>query len=821
MQNMDHGEKRDLVLSPGEFAYLQDLTRGQVKTHVGPIVVNQTAQDAPIVFDGQKFRRTNNLEGSVRQSPIASEGDYIILTNPAQDDSNPKEASVANTPELNNGRKVNIPGPCTFPLWPGQNARVVQGHTLRSNQYLVVRIYNETEATQNWNDAVVKKNNSGDGEDAVASADAEKLNLVIGRRFIIKGTEVSFYIPPTGVEVLQDENGNYVRDAITLERLEYAILVDEDGNKRYEKGPQVVFPEPTEEFFIDGRSRKFKAIELNHIQGIHIKVIAPYKENEKEYKEGDELFITGEDCAIYYPRPEHNIIQYGDKQKHYAVAVPEGEGRYVMDRKTGKIDTATGPVMLLPNPVDEVIVRRVLSEKECKLWYPDNYEALEYNNQLRGLAESEQDHVPEEDLMTYASARGAMASMSKSKSYEEKIPGGFKRGTKFTKPREITLDTKFEGVPVIAPWTGYAVMVVSKTGDRRVVVGPNNVLLGYGESLEVLSLSTGKPKNTDYLERTVYLRIKNNNVADIVRVVTSDHVELDLKLSLKVNFVGEDPNKWFEVENYVKFLTDHIRSMLKGALRKFKIEDFYENGVDIIRDIILGESEDGKRPGCTFEENNMQVGDVEVLDIQIVDREVSNLLENAQFGAVADNIKLKQSERQLAVANRNDEIERERIESRAKTVDLNLQLEKERIEKQLVVTLTSYKSELDEEEKRKEVTAAKEEIADMKAEAELTRYKASKAAELETSAAKLEMELKRVAEETKARVEELGAVEAGFSEALIALSNQDTLQKVAQALSVQQILGGENVVDAITKVFEGTGLDSRLIDVVSKVTKSE
>ena len=55
-----------------------------------------------------------------------------------------------------------------------------------------------------------------------------------------------------------DENGNYVREAVTLERLEYSILVDENGNKRYERGPQVVFPKPTENFYIENDNRKFR-----------------------------------------------------------------------------------------------------------------------------------------------------------------------------------------------------------------------------------------------------------------------------------------------------------------------------------------------------------------------------------------------------------------------------------------------------------------------------------------------------------------------------------------------------------------------------------
>ena len=38
--------------------------------------------------------------------------------------------------------------------------------------------------------------------------------------------------------------------------------------------------------------------------------------------------------------------------------------------------------------------------------------------------------------------------------------------------------------------------------------------------LEVMELSTGKPKNTDALMKTVYLRTKNNKVSDIVAVET-------------------------------------------------------------------------------------------------------------------------------------------------------------------------------------------------------------------------------------------------------------------------------------------------------------
>src|SRR5690606_25711072 len=158
----------------------------------------------------------------------------------------------------------------------------------------------------------------------------------------------------------------------------------------------------------------------------------------------------------------------------------------------------------------------------------------------------------------------------------------FERSSGYTAPRTLTLNTKYQGAVAINVWTGYAVQVVSKSGARRVVIGPAPILLKYDEELEALALSTGKPKTTDKLLTTAYLRVENNKVADIVRIETKDHVEVDVKLSYKINFTG-DSTKWFKVEDYVKFFCDHARSLLKGAARKITVEEFYQNSTDLIR----------------------------------------------------------------------------------------------------------------------------------------------------------------------------------------------------------------------------------------------
>lgn len=852
------GEKRDLVLAPGEYAFLQDETRGHIKVHVGPTVSTSSAQDRPVTYDPIKktFNRCD-LEQAVQKCPFASEGDYVVLENPSNDGKFPVEGASAAAPVLKIGRKINIPGPCTFGLWPMQTATVLKGHHLRSNQYLLVRIYNEEEAKENWKNAVavmavVTPNPvsatppAGEGQPAqpTIAAAPDALKLTIGKLLIIKGTEISFYIPPTGVEVVPDEAGGYVREAVTLERLEYCILIDENGNRRYERGPQVVFPTPTEQFYTEAETRKFRAIELNGIQGIHVKVVAPYTDEGVEVKIGTELFITGDKDAIYFPRVEHSIIRYGDKQKHYATAVPAGEGRYVMDRNSGVIDLAKGPSMLLPDPRTKVIVRRMLSDKQCQLWYPGNDEALSYNRSLREIAKESPSNrsgfVSEGDVTnapkkrglasggsmrqafpaSYANAPSSLSHSSASGAPEMLLadfsdsPVGaasetFERGTTYTPPRTITLDTKFDGVPSITIWTGYAVMVVSKTGSRRVVVGPQTILLNYDETLEVLELSTGKPKTTDKLEKTVYLRTMNNKVSDIVEVTTSDKVQVELKLSYRVNFEGDDPNLWFEVENYVKYLCDHARSMLKGMGQKKKIEELDSNGVDIIRDLLLGKAAEGaKRPGMVFADNGMRMTEVEVLGINIKDAEISKLLSNAQHKVVSQNIELHQAKKDLEVTISKEEIQRDKDKAAWETAKAKTLIDMEKLDSTKALNLARLTAEKENATQQKDVEEAKEAVLDLSGARKLARAKTEADQDIGILKAKSDVKLaeeKAITENTCSRFE---AAQKGFTEAVAILHNQETLVKVAEAMSVQHFIGGNSLSDVIIKVFQGSGLET-------------
>lgn len=822
MPSDDSRRERDLILAPNEYAYILDETKGNVINYVGPHKTSLANTDQPVIFNSQtkRFERCT-LERAIQTFAIAPEGWYIVLKNPAQDGKPPKVGAANNLPELSVGQKVNMPGPVAFAPWPGQMVRVLQGHRLRSNQYLSVRVYDEAAARANWGKAVIKPRAAAPGESDEIKPDVEVPDLTMGKLLVIKGTDVSFYIPPTGIEVVPDENGNYVRAAVTLERLEYCILLDEDGNKRYIQGPAVVFPRPTEAFVEQDGTRKFRAIELNEISGLYIKVIAPYEENGRRYKVGDELFITGQDQMIYFPRPEHAIIRYGEAETHYAVAIPAGEARYVLDRLTGKITLKRGPCMFLADPRKEVIVRRVLDPKLVELWFPGNQEALEYNRRLMELmhkkrgAEFVQDQEARQLLAQEAMVEQADEDKGRlRRAPREAAEGGFVgnvfvRNQTFTPPRMITLDTKYEGAVAINVWTGYAVLIVSKTGERKVCVGPQTYLLEYDEVLEKLDLSTGTPKNDAHLISTVYLRVLHNKVSDVVEAETRDLCPVRVHLSYRVNFEG-DPDKWFNVENYVKFLTDHMRSLLRNAIRQRGIEEFYANAINIVRDTILGVAEGGKRPGRVFEENGMRIYDVEVLGVAIEDETIATLLVGAQHTAVQQALELAAEERNLLAIQEKETIKQKAAQASAATQQVLIGLQLDELRKQLDLNLAQIEAEARAAGQKLDAQWAEQDRLDKINAAELARQKARLDQELDVAQRQLTQRLEELRAEVEAVVNKAGAVSPQLIAALQAFSDRALAEQMAESMAPLAILGGKSVADVLAQLLKGTVLEKVL-----------
>src|SRR5262249_2350220 len=145
------------------------------------------------------------------------------------------------------------------------------------------------------------------------------------------------------------------------------------------------------------------------------------------------------------------------------------------------------------------------------------------------------------------------------------------------------------------------------------------------------------------------LQVEGNKVSDVVRVKTSDHVEVQLLLSYRVSFMEQESDRWFNVKNYVGLLCDHLASIVRSAVRATSIDAFHANNIEVIRGSILGPKQgEEKRAGRRFAENGMVCYDVEVLDVNILDADVRKLLSDAQRAAIVAEVKKEEEELRLS-----------------------------------------------------------------------------------------------------------------------------------------------------------------------------
>lgn len=793
---MSEERERDIVVAPNEFVFVMDRTKGVVNTICGSQKISMSNSDSLVKFnrESKRFEEVSGVE-AIQTFVTAPETYYIVLKNPAEHgNEHPRPGSINNLPNLLIGKKINIVGPASFALYPGQMADVIQGHKLKSNQYILARVYDDSELTDEYDD------------------------LSVGQQIIIKGTDVSFYIPPTGIEVIKNSNGDYVRDAVTLERLEYCIKKNEHGDKTYVNGPAVVFPEPDEEFIInqENGTYKFRAIELSDISGVYVKVVADYSEGKdekkKSYKAGEELFITGKDQMIYYPRAEHAIIDYEGKIIHHAIAIPNGEGRYVLNRKTGDVKMVKGPAMYLPDPRYEVIVRRKLTKKQCELWYPGNDEVLNYNVPYSApITINANDIISNSITYTSYSPTVTLASnYHQSDSLSNGFVGqdnavvdnsGFNRGNTYTKPRMITIDNKFDGVVTIDIWTGYAINVVGKNGNRKVVVGPQTYLLAYDETLEVVNTSEGQ---------TVYLKVDNNKIDDLVTVQTKDFVNINVGVSYCVSFDPAKKDDWFSIENYVNFLKDFERSNIKRKVKEYTLEEFYNNAADIIRGCVLVTKTDKNAKNVIFS-NGMYVSDVEIGDVVIKNQSVGEMLDKHQKQIVEKSLALSTANKEIAVSKELSKIRQEKLDLDYKNamheIEIKNKTEAEKIKSDDEIAKMKTASEKAAKEAEKDLQI----ILDAIKKAELNRIKMENDASVATQKEVDKLEADRQKSYTDALKKVIDSISPDLIAAVTTSSHEKMLKEVAQSLSPYALASGEeSVSDVVDKLLRGTSMEGLL-----------
>lgn len=601
-----------------------------------------------------------------------------------------------------------------------------------------------------------------------------------------------------------------VRKAVVLGPTEFCVLLDEDGRPNTKQGPGRVFPGPYDVFLETGsRGRVYDAYHLRRDRGILLRVvceeITPEKllehlpngttldEDQEEFFKGDEIFTGGFDAYLV---PSHNVFEVINpttRQPHvgndhsnvyvHAIGVDQKSGVYVSSVETGDVQLVKGEKKLLLDPRRQEHAKRKVPGT---MW-----------NLIIGRGEPHKKVEP-----------GAM------------------------------VETPWALSVVVG--NNEAALVTSKAG-RRVVVGHCIELLEYEESLEVLTLSTGRPKKDDRLLETCFLRVTGNRLTDRVRLETADHVTIQVDLSFGVQFVGEtdeERQRWFNHQNYVQLLCDHARSRLRAAARQRHFSGregkpgLYATIPEFVRDTLLGEKPeeaDQHRPGLSFEENGMLVDEVEVLGVSIPDEDVCEILEQTNTDMVTRELEDAAAEAALASDRKRDQIAAETADIVRRQTERDHETQRMKLKEVNTTSTEQHKLEtaLAEQKQKDEkaLSEAREKAADAIAklvrarenediQAKVGRDKQVHEAAVEFRQALADIKKALAQAGADADVKRLSAIQPGLVEALDGLGNKELMTALAENLpdagGTLGFLLGTGGLEALKKMVQGTPLESAL-----------
>lgn len=384
--------------------------------------------------------------------------------------------------------------------------------------------------------------------------------------------------------------------------------------------------------------------------------------------------------------------------------------------------------------------------------------------------------------------------------------------------------------PVTTPWAlsivvphNYACMATSASG-HRVIEGPCVELLEYEETLTYLTLSTQTPKTDAEVIRTCFLRTVGNRVSDVIRVQSADFVEVDVRVSYGVTFMKEYKDRWFNHENYVQVLCEHLRSLVRSRCRQLHLSDLWPRLPDVIRDVILGDKVEGEgRPGRLFKENGMLVTEVEILTAEILDAQIAQLYHSVQRQIVSLQIGDREAQAQLASARLRDEVEKERQaleraaeQRRAELQDtvraLRHQAALAEIDSKAQAAIAQAEAEGAREmaalkaalKRQQETQAIERELMAKRAEAEAAARRLVDAQALETEAARHRLQVQLIEVQSAATVAERQAVQRQLVEALTALGDKVLLTEAAQNMNLVSLFKGKDVMTLLGEVLGGT-----------------
>jgi hypothetical protein len=695
---MAENKQRELVLADNQTVLIQDGSTGTIYVTRGAHKEALAAEFKFVKLVGRTFVVLPSEEelSGIRAFTVAREGQYVVLMNPAVDTTKKMSKGKNEAIPLEVGKSVVIRGPVEFPLWPGQEADVIDGHSMTVSQYIRIRITGEISQTDAASLRALIREDWQQNQKEQTEAP-----LAIGSEYLVRGRMTSFFIPPTGVTVLKADDrvtssrvNGYVMNGVQLDADEYAKLRNRTGRISYVRGSTTVIPCEDQVFeTVDVNNPKFKAVSIDENSGVLLRTLVELTPDEIQRRIGDarivfapvsgldedrldtadfeRTFLTPMQSVAAEPPPEEIEHSGGNQEQIESKKLPDESAAKDETTPTEEIKELGSK---LP-PGTELVIWR-----QKRLIFPvDGIEIVRKfcaTHILPGTAR----YV--KNLLTGKTriVKGEVLYLTDPRCEEfvtRRIP-------------QNVIDLWFPGstgneydpelVPCITIPQGTAATIQRNGSEdqkttRRVICGFAAYFLEWDETLATMRISgsrAGQPK--DYKEaRTIcYLWIQGNRINDTTICRSREDCEIELKFTLTVDFDSDKRNAWFNVDDYVYLVCEEVRAKLRGGLLATPIDELATNYVDIIRDIALGiKPPGGHREGILFPRFGARLVDIYVNSFFIQDPKLRARLAEIQMLGIDESVQTRMAALRLNGLKQRAEIaqERQRIEIEVATID--------------------------------------------------------------------------------------------------------------------------------------------------------
>lgn len=703
------------------FLWSLNETSGEILTHIGPTEFTPSAND--------RIVRANNRGGyepapmEARPFVIARDGEYVLLENPvmvepADGGSNGGFVPGGNKEkELRLGTKKIIPGPCAFPLWPGQSAEVRPAHKLGANQYLLIEVVGAIDEAAPYFKLVIDSaklssvvidavdgpsSDGGAGKlDAGKSAPAA---LRVGQRIVIQGRHTQFFIPPSGIEVVpaleddgrsREDDGVASLPAAAVEELakllaqvadglsirQFSVLKNELRHRQdLGTGERAVMLSALDEAWNDRSQRKGGKASDGSTRGAtdpyarKAVILGPKNFCYLFDADGNPRIVRGP--ARVFPGPHDTFMIRGSRRRVYdAYELGEHQALYL------RIISPVSREQLIERlPRGTALEERPHFEAgyEClvrglpSVFFP--FIEAEVLNPLSGEPHVGNDHdnvvlsaigIDQKSGIYVRDLRTGMVKMVRGETSYLVDPRCEEHVHRSVPHDRWNLwighaePHKLVNAAVSTPWALSVIVpnneavLITSRHGRRVVIGPCTELLEFEEQLTPIKLSKGKTKDGHTTVTTCFLRIQGGRVADNFELESADFVRFRVKLGLAGNFEGA-PERWFNVEDPVKLLADTVRARVREAARAQSATQILQDLPALVRQALFGEHSE-----LRFPDNGMVLTGVDLLAVAVADNTLAELFGNVQREAVSLQLQDQQHRRRVDSARQRDQIDAE------------------------------------------------------------------------------------------------------------------------------------------------------------------